>query len=87
MASIQALNVKKSPRQQPYRVTVWAGSENAPGARSEWVIYSTSVHAAIGLAARSFRRGAGKNRRWTDWTVNVEPVRGGETIIPVDGRG
>ena len=83
MPIIKALNAPKSSRQQPYRVTVWGGSENVPGVRAEWIIYSTSVQTAIGLAARTFRRLCAKKRRFTDWTVNVEPPRADETIEPM----
>ena len=81
MVGIQAINAKTSPNQQPYRITVWAGRETCPGTRLECVVYSTSVPAAIGKAVRSFRRGAGKGGRYTDWTVNVEPLRATEEIL------
>lgn len=86
MPTIHALNAPTSPRQQPYRVTIWGGSENLPGVRAEWIIYSTAIQTAIGLAARAFRRGPAKNRRFTDWTVNVEPVRADEVVIPVPAQ-
>jgi hypothetical protein len=82
MAEIQALNERTSPSQSRYRVTVWAGRETSPGVRAEWVIYGTGVPGVIGRAVRSFRCGPGKNGRFSDWTVNVEPIRADETILP-----
>ncbi len=82
MADIAALNKKASPNQQGYRVSVWAGSESAPGVRGDWVVYGSSVPAAMARAVRSFRKGPAKGRRFTDWTVNVEPLRADETILP-----
>ena len=81
MPTIQALNRKKSPRQQPYRLTIDAGRPDGSGTRQDWVVYSTSVPTAIGLAVRSFRRGPGKKQRYTDWTVTLEPMRGDETVV------
>lgn len=80
MNQIQALNRPKNQHQKAHRITVWAGRETSPGVRGEWVVYGTSVPAAIGRAVRFFRRNAGKNGRFSDWTVNVEPLRADETI-------
>ena len=82
MPQIQALNAKTSPNQQPYRITVWAGSESAPGVRGDWAVYSSSIPAAIAKAVRSFRKGPAKGRRFSDWTVNVEPMRADDVILP-----
>lgn len=84
MATIQALNTKKSNHQRAHRVTVWAGPQSGPGARADWVIYSANVPSAIRRAIRAFRAGVGKNGRYSDWTVNVKPIREGEDIIPAD---
>lgn len=81
MADIHALNKRKSPNQQAYRVSVWGGSENIPGVSAEWVIYGTGVSAVVARAIRTFRRGAAKKRRFSDWTVNVEPLRADEQVI------
>ena len=84
MSEIQALNRPKSSHQHPYRITIWAGSPSTPGVRAEWVLYAGSAPAALGLAARRLRNGPGKKRHLQDWTVNLEPVREGETILPAD---
>ena len=82
MATIQALNAKTSAHQRAYRITVWAGQEHSPGCRLDAVIYGSSLPAAVGRAIRAFRRDIGKGGHFTDWTINLEPVRAGETILP-----
>ena len=82
MTTIQALNAKTSSHQRPFRVSVWAGNENNPGCRLDGILYATSVGRGITLAVRSFRAGVGKGGHFSDWTVNVEPLRAGETILP-----
>ena len=84
MTPIRALNRKKSPNQHAYRVSVWGGSENIPGVSAEWVIYGSGVAAVVGRAIRTFRRGVAKKRRFSDWTVNVEPLRESETVIDAE---
>jgi hypothetical protein len=84
MGTIQALNAKKSNHQRGHRVMVWAGTENTPGHRANWVIYGGSVAAAVGKAIRTFRRDVAPNARLTDWMVNVEPLRADETIVPAE---
>ena len=84
MSDIKAINRKKSPTQKAHRVTVWAGRETSPGIRGDWVVYSSSVSAAIGQAVRYFRRNPGSGGRYTDWTVNVEPLRADETVIAAE---
>lgn len=82
MGTIQALNAKTSSHQRPYRVTIWAGREDWSGCRAEWVVYGASVRAAVSRAVQSFRGGVGKGQRFSDWTINVEPVRADEDIVP-----
>ena len=79
--TIQALNPRTSPNQRDYRVQVWAGSESQPGVGISWVVRGSGIAAVIGRAARAFRASHIRGRRFTDWTINVEPLRGGETII------
>lgn len=86
MPTIQALNHRTSPNQRAYRVTVWAGRETSPGTRANWIIYGSGVAAVMSRAVRSFRQGPGKNQRYTDWTVTVEPLRADEVIVPFDDR-
>ena len=83
---IQSLNARTSPNQRAYRVTVWAGRDTSPGTRANWIIYGSGVAAVVGRAVRSFRRGPGKNGRYTDWTITVEPLRAEETILPAGAR-
>lgn len=83
--TIQALNHRTSPSHKAYRVSVWGGSESIPGVAISWVIYGTTVPAVLARAARAFRVGPAKNRRFTDWTLNVEPLRGDERVIPAEG--
>ena len=85
MSTIQALNARTSPNQRAYRVTVWAGRDTSSGTRANWIIYGSSVPAGIRRARRGFRLGPGKSGRYTDWTVNVEPLRAEETILPAGG--
>ena len=80
--TIRALNTATNRSMRAHRITVWAGRETSPGTRAEWIIYGTSVPTVVAKAVRSFRRGAGKSARFTDWTINVEPLRADETIIP-----
>ncbi len=84
MNTIHALNPKTNAHQHGFRITVWAGRETSPGSRLTGVVYAQSVGTAIGRAVKSFRRGCGKNGRYSDWTVNVEPLRADETILPAD---
>ena len=71
MSTIQALNARTSPNQRAHRVTVWAGRQESPGTRANWIIYGSGISAVISRAVRSFRRGPGKSGRYTDWVVNV----------------
>ncbi len=84
MTPIQALNRRKSPTQAAYRISVWAGSESRPGIRANWVIYGSGIPAVIGKAVRHFRKVTAPNARYSDWTVNVEPLREGEIIIEAE---
>ena len=78
--TIQVLNPRTSPNQRAFRIHVWGGAESIPGVQGAWVVYGSSLPAAVARTLRHFRRTAAKGRRFTDWTVNVEPLRAGEIV-------
>ena len=83
--TIQTLNAKTSSHQRAFRVSVWAGSEASPGCRLDGIAYASSLGAAVQRALRAFRAGVGKQGRFSDWTINIEPIRGNEEIVPAEG--
>ncbi len=81
MATIQALNKQTNPHQAGFRLSIWAGRENTPGLRGDWVVYASNIQAAVGKGLRHFRRVIAPKARFSDWTINVEPLRADETIV------
>ncbi len=60
---------------------MWAGNESSPGVRADWVVYGKQIWTVMALAVKSFRKSCGKGRKFSDYTVNVEPLRADEEIL------